>query len=61
MPGGLPGLTDGGQEADTCTKVADNEPGVQTLAELAPIRKGGCGDLLAAEHVHDVHFPVCGR
>jgi hypothetical protein len=27
---------------------------VQTLAELAPIRKGGRGDLLAAEHIHDI-------
>jgi hypothetical protein len=38
MPGGFPGLADGGQEADTCAKVADDESGVQTLAELAPIR-----------------------
>jgi hypothetical protein len=38
MPGGFPGLTDGGEEADTCAKVADDESGVQTLAELAPIR-----------------------
>jgi hypothetical protein len=60
MPGGFPDLTDGGEEADTCAKVADDESGVQTLAELAPIRKGGRGDLLAAEHVHDVHPPDCG-
>jgi hypothetical protein len=59
MPGDLPGLADGGQEADTCAKVADDESGVQTLAELAPIRKGGRSDLLAAEHVHDEQSPVC--
>jgi hypothetical protein len=43
MPGGLPCLADGGEEVDTSAKVADDESGVQTLAELAPIRNGGRG------------------
>jgi hypothetical protein len=40
MPGSFPGLADGGEEADTCAEVADDESGVHDLRqESAPRAK----------------------
>src|SRR5262245_5413970 len=61
MPGGLTGLAYGGEESDPCAEVGDNESSVQSLSELAPIRKCRRGDLLAAKHVHNVNRPVSGH
>ena len=52
MCSGGTGLADGGEETGAGAKVADEESGVQSLTEFAPVPQVRGGDLISAEHVH---------
>jgi len=52
------GLADGGEEPGAGAEVADDESGVQSLTELAPVTKVRGGYLISAEHVHGAHPPA---